>query len=168
MCCNTGLIGYIVEGIDAFTDTGVVYLDVRPSEELIAFRRDLRDGLRKYCNLCEWDFAEPFEFHTTIAMHQPPEIIRAIINTVKHDQRYSHRMLRATLLKNGKILCEYDFLLKRMLSRQEALNKTFFIRHTFFNLNLTEFINLHSILLRKTHCIGIEFFGKTKISKIIE
>ena len=123
ICCNTGLIDYIIEGIDAFRDTGVVYLKVHPSGELITFRRDLRDRLRKYCNLCEWDFAEPFEFHTTIAMHQPPKIVRAIINTIRHDQKYSYRMLRATLLKNGKIFCEYDFLLKRMLSRQEALSK---------------------------------------------
>lgn len=123
ICCDIGLIGYVIEGIDAFKDTGVVYLDVHPSGELIAFRRDLRDRLRKYCNLSEWDFVEPFEFHTTIAMHQPPEIVRAIIKTIRYNQEYHHRMLRATLLKNGKILCEYDFLLKKMLSRREALSK---------------------------------------------
>ena len=37
-----------------------------------------------------------------------------------------------------------------------------------FNLNLTEFINLHSVFLEKTHRIGIEIFGKMKISKIKE
>ena len=36
------------------------------------------------------------------------------------------------------------------------------------NLNLTEFINLHSVFLQKTHRIGIEYFGKMKISKIKE
>ncbi len=123
ICCNTGLTGYVIEGIDAFRDTGVVYLDVQPSGELIAFRRNLRDRLRKYCKLSEWDFAEPFEFHTTIAMHQPAETVRAIIKTIRHNREYHHLMLRATLLKNGKILCEYDFLLKRMLNRQEALSK---------------------------------------------
>ena len=123
ICRNTGLIGYVIEGIDAFRDTGVVYLDVHPSGELIAFRRDLKDRLRKYCKLSGWDFAEPFEFHTTIAMHQPPETVRSIIKTIRHNQEYHHLTLRATLLKNGKILCEYDFLLKRLLSRQEALSK---------------------------------------------
>lgn len=33
---------------------------------------------------------------------------------------------------------------------------------------MTDIINLHSVFLRKTHCIGIEFFGKMKISKIKE
>jgi 2'-5' RNA ligase len=102
ICCNIGLIGYIIEGIDAFRDTGVVYLDVQPSKELITFRRDLRDRLRKYCNLSEWDFAEPFEFHTTIAMHQSPKTVGAIIKTIRHNREYRHWMLRATLLKNGK------------------------------------------------------------------
>jgi len=32
-------------------------------------------------------------------------------------------MLRASLLKNGKILAEYDFCLKRTLNRQKALSK---------------------------------------------
>lgn len=124
MCCsNTGLISYIIHGIDVFTDTGVVYLDVHPSEELVIFRRNLRDRVRKYCNLSEFDFIEPFAFHSTIAKHLSQEKVKAITENIRHDQRYSHRMLRATLLKNGKILVEYDFLLKRMLNRREALSQ---------------------------------------------
>jgi len=41
-----------------------------------------------------------------------------------------------------------------------------FLSH--YNPNLTDFINWHSIFLRKTHCIDIDFFGKMKISKIKE
>lgn len=123
MCCGVGIIGYVIEGIDVFSDTGVVYLDVQPSNELIIFRRELRDRLRKYCTLSEWDFVEPFEFHSTIVAHIDQDKIRAINRHISHDQRYSHRMLRATLLKDGKILAEYDFLLKRLLSRREALSK---------------------------------------------
>lgn len=123
ICCNVGLIGYIVDGIDVFNETGVVYLDVQPSKELIRFRRELRDGLRNYCTLSEWDFMEPFAFHSTIVAHLDHNKSRVIKRNIRHDRKYSHRMLRATLLKNGKILCEYDFLLNRMLSRREALSK---------------------------------------------
>jgi hypothetical protein len=42
------------------------------------------------------------------------------------------------------------------------------MKYYYLILNLTESINLHSVFLRKTHCIGIEFFGKMKISKIKE
>ena len=32
-------------------------------------------------------------------------------------------MFRITLLKNAKILCEYDFLQRRTLNRNQALNR---------------------------------------------
>lgn len=118
-----GLVRYVIEGIDTFPDTGVVYLDVQPSEELIVYRRELRDKLQKYCSLCEYDFIEPFEFHSTIAMRLSREKAKEIKKGTNHDKRYSHRMLRATLLKNGKILCEYDYCLRRMLDRKKALSK---------------------------------------------
>lgn len=128
ICCNIELIDYIIEGIDVFTDTGVVYLNVHPSDKLTTFRRDLRDRLRRYCNLSEFDFVEPFAFHSTIAKHLSQQKVKAIQKNIRHDQKYNHRMLRATLLKNGKILVEYDFLLKRMLSRREALSKQVYER----------------------------------------
>lgn len=123
VCCNVDLISYVVDGIDVFPDTGVIYLDVQPSDELITFRRNLKNKLDGHCNLSKWDFQEPFKFHTTIVNHVDQEKIRTIKRNIKHDQRYSHLMLRATLLKNGRIVVEYDFLLRRMLNRNEALDR---------------------------------------------
>ncbi|HII81582.1 MAG TPA: hypothetical protein HA261_14620 [Methanosarcina sp.] len=120
---NYDLIRYVIEGIDTFPDTGVVYLDVQPSPELVAYRRELRDKLQGYCSLCQYDKKEPFEFHSTIAMHLSRDKAEEIKRSINHDKRYSHRMLRVTLLKGGKILSEYDFCLKRMLDREKALSK---------------------------------------------
>ena len=36
---------------------------------------------------------------------------------------YRHHPIRATLLRNSKILCEYDFIQQRMLSRSQALSR---------------------------------------------
>jgi hypothetical protein len=36
---------------------------------------------------------------------------------------YRHHPIRATLLRNSRILCEYDFIQERMLSRAQALSK---------------------------------------------
>jgi hypothetical protein len=36
---------------------------------------------------------------------------------------YRHHLIRATLLRNSKILCEYDFIQERMLSRAQALSR---------------------------------------------
>ena len=33
---------------------------------------------------------------------------------------YRHHPIRATLLKNSRILCEYDFVQERMLSRAQG------------------------------------------------
>lgn len=118
-----GFIHYVIEGIDTFPDTGVVYLDVQPSLELIAYRRELRDKLQGYCSLCQYDKKEPFEFHSTIAMHLNRDKAEEIKRNIIHCKRYSHRMLRATLLKNNRILVEYDFCLERMLDREKALSK---------------------------------------------
>jgi hypothetical protein len=41
---------------------------------------------------------------------------------------YRHHPIRATLLRNSKILCEYDFIQGRMLSRAQALSKATRIR----------------------------------------
>jgi len=123
VCRNVDLIGYVVDGIGVFVDNGVVYLDVHPSEELIIFRRGLRDKLFNNCYLAKWDFIEDFKFHTTIVNKVDQEKIRKIERRIKHNKRYSHKMLRATLLKNGRILAEYDFLLRRMLNRSEALDR---------------------------------------------
>jgi len=36
---------------------------------------------------------------------------------------YRHHPIRATLLRNSRILCEYDFVQGRMLSRAQALSR---------------------------------------------
>lgn len=117
------LFRYIIEGIDTFPNKGVVYLKVQPSSELIAYRRELSDKLRGYCHLCQYDKREFFEFHTTLAKGLNPQKAEEIKRSINHDKRYSHRILRATLLKDGKILAEYDFCLERMLDRKKALSK---------------------------------------------
>lgn len=121
-----GLVRYVIEGIETFPDTGVVYLDVQPSTELEAYRMELKDRLQGYCDLCQYDKKEPFEFHSTIAMHLSREKAEEIKRGTDHNKRYNHRMLRSTLLKNSKILAEYDFCLQRMLDRRKALSKQVF------------------------------------------
>src|SRR5665647_813945 len=124
ICNHTELVKYTIEGVEIFTGTKVVYLDVTPSRELIIFRRSLRDRLRTYCRLSEWDFVESFAFHSTIANNVHPTKLRTIQQSIKYSQIYNHMMLRATLLNNGRILHEYDFVLQKSLSRYEALDKT--------------------------------------------
>ena len=41
----------------------------------------------------------------------------------KEEPNINQYLLRITILKNGKILCEYDLMQKRLLSRKEALDR---------------------------------------------
>lgn len=150
VCCSTGIINYVIEGKGAFYDSSVIKLNVQPSKELRDFRWKLRDRLQKYCNLSKWDFKEPFEFHVTIVNHVDRDRIRHIMQNFNFDKRYNHRMLRATLLKEGKILCEYDFLLKRMLIRNEALDKQVLMKT--FSVLREGNIEKNVSLLRKLQC----------------
>jgi len=131
ICEKYNLINYIIKGVDTFTNNGVVYLNVQPSQDLILFRRELRDKIKSYCYLGSFDFREPFIFHSTIAMHLDRNKVKEIERDIKHDKQYSHRMIRATLLKNSKILVEYDFCLRRLLNRGESLDK--YILYETFN-----------------------------------
>jgi hypothetical protein len=41
----------------------------------------------------------------------------------RHCPEIRHYVIRITLLKNARILCEYDFLQRRTLNRREALDR---------------------------------------------
>jgi len=56
------------------------------------------------------------------------------------EPKYKQVLIRVTILKNSKILCEYDFLQRRLLNRNEALSKreltrTFHLLDEFFKGN---------------------------------
>ena len=65
--------------------------------------------------------------------------IKKYIDEVKEPQ-YKQVLIRVTILKNSRILCEYDFLQRRLLNRTDALSKreltkTFHLLEEFFKGN---------------------------------
>lgn len=120
ICSEFENVAYTINGVKSFKDTGVVYFNVIPNNELIALRYKLKNKLESYCSLSEWD--EKFVYHCTIANKVCPEISRRIEQNVMA-LFYEHIVMRITLLKNGYILREYDLLLHRELGRQGALSK---------------------------------------------
>lgn len=169
ICRNTTLISYVIEGIDIFRDNGVIYLDVQPSNELISFRKSFRDKLKPYCTLSRVDITEPFVFHATIVKNIRANKVLPIKRRMQQKLRYSHRMLRLTLLKNGKILYEYDFVLKRLLSRHEALDREI-LTLTFAELKSLSYARKDKTLESKDHELSLEKQNVgtlTKISKFL-
>lgn len=78
-----------------------------------------------YCKLKQFDYNRNFNYHSTIAMNLERNLFERIKRYIhqKEPPNYKEFILRVTLLKESKILCEYDFLLRRALTRREAKDK---------------------------------------------
>jgi rRNA maturation protein Nop10 len=129
---------YDVDGFDYFelkrkflffttsSRKNVIYLKITPNEALKDFRYRLAENLLKITDASDMDHdsKEKFQFHVTLAMKDIHQKFDDIWNYL---QKYSIKTkaisYRITLLKTGRIVCEYDFVQKRILNRREALSR---------------------------------------------
>jgi 2'-5' RNA ligase len=118
---------YDVEGYGFFDDTRVVFVTITPDEALKQFRYELSQAIAPYSTLRDYDrdSLEEFKFHATLAMKLDWLTFRRIKWHFRHQEPviFRHHPIRATLLRNAKILCEYDFVQERMLTRAQALSR---------------------------------------------
>ena len=128
VCTNQKKIPkYEVGGYGFFDDSKVVFVTITPDETLKQFRYQLFFAISPYCSLRNYDLdsADEFRFHSTLAMKLDWLTFQRIKWYFRGQESviYRHHPIRATLLRNSKILCEYDFIQGRMLSRAQALSK---------------------------------------------
>jgi 2'-5' RNA ligase len=128
ICSNQKVIPkYEVRSYGFFDDTRVVFVAITPDENLKQFRYQLSQALLPYCSLRNYDLdsADEFRFHATLAMKLDWLTFRRIKWYFRRQESvmYRHHPIRATLLRNTRILCEYDFIQERMLSRAQALSR---------------------------------------------
>lgn len=121
-----------VGGYGFFENSRVVYVEILPDETLRQFRFQLSQALEPYCSLRKYDLdsAEEFQFHATLAMKLDWLTYQRIRWHFRGQKEVTHRPqpVRATLLKNSKIVCEYDFVQERMLSPAQARSRATFMR----------------------------------------
>jgi hypothetical protein len=126
-CSNFPIMHFSIDGFGTFKDTGVVFLNILPDDNLRKFRWVLANQLKKYCQMSKYDYDgyNGFNFHSTIAMRLNNKEIADTIKIVnKFNYDYKYTMVRITLLKNGKIHREYNFFLRESLSRKKALYRS--------------------------------------------
>ncbi|MBN1763614.1 MAG: 2'-5' RNA ligase family protein [Methanomicrobia archaeon] len=125
LCKKYEVMKYKVVGFNTFKDNRVVYIDINPSEKLDEFRWELSKAIKSYCRLKSFDLEKKFYFHATVAMNLTHEEFKCVNKFIrkKTEPDYKHIMLRAAIIKNSRILYEYDFMLKRLLNRGEAKSK---------------------------------------------
>nr|WP_321349526.1 2'-5' RNA ligase family protein [uncultured Methanoregula sp.] len=123
---------YEVGGYGFFDDTRVVYVTITPDDTLRQFRYDLAAAIAPYCSLRKYDLdsLEDFAFHATLAMKLDWLTFHRIKWYFRNQEPVIHRHhpIRATLLRNSKILCEYDFIQERMLTRAQAMSRATLMR----------------------------------------
>ena len=108
------------------TKKNVIYLKINPSEELRDFRHALAKKLLKITNTVDVDHnsREEFKFHATLAMRDINKKFDDIWEYLKkYDIVMYDTAYRITLLRMGKIVCEYDLYKKRVLRRSQVLGR---------------------------------------------
>ncbi|MDO9097145.1 MAG: 2'-5' RNA ligase family protein [Candidatus Methanoperedens sp.] len=121
------LVPFRIKGFDFFNNQNkVIYFDILPFEELISLRKEINHKLLKFTETTEIDKKSEFTFHATIAFKDIDYNFNRIWYYIQQKQEpYIHQhLLRITIIKNSRILYEYDLMQKRLLNRQLALSKS--------------------------------------------
>lgn len=138
VCRKYELMSFQFNGYRSFgnflTGNRVLAVKIEASDELKQLRCDLVKALSGYCELGKFD-QKKWNPHSTLALKDLDDKFKDIKNFLdKQDcPKIEHYVLRLTVLKKvseirrhdmkgAKILYEYDFFLKRGLTREEALN----------------------------------------------
>lgn len=123
-CSRFPPMDFTISGYGYFQKNMVIFINVVPGEQLKQFRRKLARKIVDYCKLSPYDHPEEYNFHCTIAMKLDLRTFQEIIKYISRLEtpRFNYYLLRTTLLRNSKILYEYDFILRRLLTREEALS----------------------------------------------
>ncbi len=124
LCDATPLCSFRINGFGSFKDSRVVYIDISPSENFDNFRWELAQKLMPYCRLKDHDCIKDFQYHATLAMklnHQQFKAVKTYIEK-QNPLKFKQFLIRAAIIKNSKILYEYDFLQRKLLNRNEALD----------------------------------------------
>ena len=119
--------GYFEKSIwRVFKQKRVIYMKIRPSEEMAQFRRALAERLFRVCRVKEErvDRIDGFVFHSTIAINDIAARFDDIWEYLeRRGMKGGGACYRATLLENSLINCEFDFVLGRMQDRRAALSR---------------------------------------------
>tara|TARA_Y100000031_G_C8225107_1_gene387903 strand:- start:123 stop:815 length:693 start_codon:yes stop_codon:yes gene_type:complete len=125
VCSESPLMKFSVKGFNTFENNRVMYFDIDPSEKLDNFRWELSKKLQPYCTLQPIDYERKYYFHSTVAMKLTPQKFTHVKSYIQRKEKpnFKHIVVRATLLKGGRILREYDFMQRKMFDRRLAKSK---------------------------------------------
>jgi 2'-5' RNA ligase len=123
------LIPFTISGFGSFRKRWpgrdkVLFARLEPSIELKQLQSELLEGLRSFCRLSKTD-EKRYVPHATIAFKDIDKKFGSIERFLKamSPPQIQNHVLRITLLRGARILCEYDLFQHRLLNRSEALDR---------------------------------------------
>lgn len=124
VCKKYDLIKFKMDGVDNFRDE-VIFVKIEPSPELENLRLEIAERLYKFCKTTKFDRDEEFKFHATLVLKDIQKKFDRIWDYVQtwRIPEMEQYVLRITILKNSRILAEYDLILKKLLNRTESLDR---------------------------------------------
>ena len=122
------LVPFKVKGFNYFDNktNKVIQLDIKPSQELEELRWEIAKRLLKITDTKSvYDAEKNYSFHSTVAFKDIDKKFSKIWEYIKSKERpnINQHLLRITILKDSRILYEYDLMQKRLLNRREAKNR---------------------------------------------
>ena len=113
-----------------FCKPKVIFAEIGGSDQLNQLRQELVAQLKSFCTLNEHDYKSDRHFHATIAFKDIGNRFDAIWKYLeqKKPPKIRNVLLRITIIKDQRILYEYDILQKRLLNRAQAKNSAIFRR----------------------------------------
>ena len=149
------LVPFKIKGFDYFNkEHKVIYLDINPSPELKELRWELAQRLSKISTPLPKDMHRKFQFHATVAFKDIDRKFNKIWSYIKakEEPNINQHLLRITILgANRKILYEYDLVLKKLLTRGQALSKYW------WNKTITKFRELQGLPQEKRQSAFVRF-----------
>lgn len=125
LCARTPLCSFEINTFAVSEKGHAVCIRVDPGAELEAFRNNIIETVRSCGRLQEQEGEDPFLFHATIAENVSQKnyaLIKKHAEEIK-PLHFRHYVIRAAVLRDQKILCEYDFLTRSVLTQKEARDK---------------------------------------------
>ncbi len=120
------LVPFTIRGFGRFPNSRVIYLNIEASQAMKQLRAELAWELNSLTNSRPQSTDLEYPFHATIAFKYLGSKFEPIWDYISTRQQpdIDQHLLRITVLgKGSRIVCEYDLVLKRTLSRRQALSR---------------------------------------------
>lgn len=134
VCSKYRLVPFAFRGFSYFDNSTnkVIYLDIVPSEVLVNLRFELAKALLPITQSKSKEDAKSrtdFKFHSTIAFKDIDYKFNDIWRYMHAKERpdIKQHLLRVTIIKNSKILYEYDLMQQKLLNRRQSLDRHIFM-----------------------------------------